>query len=64
MTRTFKHTCACGKPASCIGAYEGAEEYSLACDACCFHGNEDGHCEQLSEIDNKKLNRLLAERPN
>lgn len=35
----------CGKPVTCIGEYEictGVERY--ACDACCGHGNEDGHC--------------------
>lgn len=39
----------CGKPAACLGAYEGAEEPAFACDECCAHGNEDGHCEQLHE---------------
>lgn len=35
----------CGKSATCIGEYEtctGNEQH--ACDACCGHGNEDGHC--------------------
>lgn len=33
----------CGKPASCLGAYEGGPE-AWACDECCGHGAEDGHC--------------------
>lgn len=35
----------CGKSATCIGEYEtctGNEQF--ACDTCCGHGNEDGHC--------------------
>lgn len=37
----------CGKPAACLGRYEdpGPDEY--ACDSCCAHGNEDGHCVPL-----------------
>lgn len=35
--------------ATCLGEYEsctGDEEY--ACDECCGHGNEDGHCQRLN----------------
>lgn len=39
----------CSKPATCIGAYEGAEEDSPACDDCCGHACEDGHCDPLFE---------------
>lgn len=39
----------CGKPATCKGAYENAEEDSYACDDCCGHGCEDGHCRPLDE---------------
>lgn len=38
----------CGKPASCIGRYEGHGDYAPACDACCGHGNEDGWCKPLA----------------
>ena len=34
--------CACGKPATCYGTYEGITAYS--CSDCCGHGNEDGQC--------------------
>lgn len=37
-------TCACGKPATCFGEYEGGAVDAYACDDCCAHGNEDGHC--------------------
>lgn len=36
------------RPATCLGEYEsdtGNEEY--ACDECCGHGNEDGHCVRI-----------------
>ena len=38
----------CGKPATCFGSYEGHPE-AYACDECCGHGNEDGHCEPIAE---------------
>lgn len=38
----------CGEPATCIGAYEDAQEDKPACDKCCAHGNEDGRCEPLA----------------
>lgn len=38
----------CGKPATCIGRYEGPEQpVAFACDECCGHGNEDGWCKRL-----------------
>lgn len=41
----------CGKPASCIGAYEQNDApEAYACDDCCGHGNEDGHCRPVSEV--------------
>jgi hypothetical protein len=41
-------TCAiCGGPAACIGAYEGRSVEEFACDNCCAHGNEDGHCRPI-----------------
>jgi hypothetical protein len=39
----------CGKPASCIGRYEGHGDYAPACNACCGHGNEDGRCWPIPE---------------
>jgi len=36
--------CSCGKPATCVGAYERPENLSCSCDDCCGHGNEDGWC--------------------
>lgn len=39
----------CGKPASCLGAYEGAPE-AWACDECCSHSNEDGHCVMVRDL--------------
>ena len=38
----------CGKPATCGGEYEG--EAGHACDDCCGHGNEDGHCEPVGDV--------------
>lgn len=37
----------CGKPAACLGAYEGAEVQEYACNVCCGHGCEDGYCSML-----------------
>lgn len=38
----------CGQLATCFGAYGGASEKTYACDKCCGHGNEDGHCFPLA----------------
>lgn len=38
----------CGKPSTCIGLYEPSHETQKpkpACDECCAHGCEDGHCD-------------------
>jgi hypothetical protein len=38
----------CGKPATCIGEYETCTgDEQPACDDCCGHGNEDGHCRPI-----------------
>lgn len=50
----------CGKPATCFGSYEGQGNYGYGCDECCGHGNEDGHCDQLSERDRDEWPELLA----
>jgi hypothetical protein len=36
--------------ATCFGAYEGLPE-AFACNECCGHGCEDGHCTQVT-VDN------------
>lgn len=46
----MKPFCAqCGKnPATCIGEYETCEgNEQPACNSCCQHGNEDGHCRPI-----------------
>ena len=48
MTAPTCHTC--GKPATCLGAYEGRPERSYGCDECCGHACEDGHCDILAEV--------------
>ncbi len=40
-------TCGCGKPATCVGAYEDLENIAPSCDDCCGHGNEDGWCVEI-----------------
>lgn len=40
----------CGQEASCFGAYENATEATPACDDCCGHACEDGHCTPLDEL--------------
>lgn len=35
------------RPATCIGSYEGAADFTPACDECCGHGCEDGQCEPI-----------------
>lgn len=37
----------CGNPSTCIGLYDSMyvhDKPSPACDVCCGHGCEDGHC--------------------
>jgi hypothetical protein len=38
----------CGKPATCLGCYEGQAGGTYACDDCCGHGNEDGKCAPIA----------------
>lgn len=53
-TAPTEPTCAtCGKPATCIGRYEGMTEDDPACDDCCGHGNEDGRCEPITCTSNR-----------
>lgn len=40
----------CGKLATCIGEYETCTGIERpACDDCCGHGNEDGHCQRIAK---------------
>jgi hypothetical protein len=36
--------CFCSRPATCFGSYESRANWGFACDGCCGHGREDGHC--------------------
>lgn len=48
----------CGKPSTCIGLYDAYHETQKpepACDECCAHGCEDGHCEPRAD-DEKQCN--------
>lgn len=61
QVRTLR--CDCGKPAACIGqyadhaqedcAYEGCTQHrnNPACDDCCGHACEDGHCDPIYDED-------------
>jgi hypothetical protein len=40
----------CGEPASCIGKYAEDDVEDFACDHCCGHGNEDGHCRPIDTV--------------
>jgi len=43
--------CPCGNIAACIGLYEPWSKHQKpepACDECCGHGCEDGHCDKLA----------------
>jgi hypothetical protein len=40
----------CGKPATCLGRYEGHGPWQWACDDCCGHGNEDGECRPVADV--------------
>lgn len=48
----IKQICAfcayCGKPATCLGAYDMETDAKYACDDCCGHGNEDGWCKPIN----------------
>jgi hypothetical protein len=44
----------CEKPATCVGRYLGGDDehlYEPACDECCGHGCEDGHCVRCTTED-------------
>jgi hypothetical protein len=48
INRLGEPVCAeCGKPATCFGSYETELTPAYACNECCMHGNEDGHCEPV-----------------
>lgn len=52
----------CDATATCHGTYDG--DTGFACDDCCGHGCEDGHCETITEYvaglqaDERRLNHL------
>ena len=49
-TEQPKKCYSCGKPATCIGSYEGHDvDPQASCDDCCGHGNEDGYCKPIGE---------------
>lgn len=51
VNRAGDKVCAhCGGPATCFGAYEDGLSPGYACDTCCGHGCEDGHCDQLEGV--------------
>lgn len=50
----------CGAIATCYGSYEG--DTGFACDDCCGHGREDGHCESIADLCDAYLGRLAVER--
>lgn len=53
INRAGPKVCAnCGEPAACFGSYETEFTPAYACDECCAHGNEDGHCEPVDEAAN------------
>lgn len=42
----------CGKPSACVGLYDPihvSQRPEPACDDCCGHGCEDGHCDKRDE---------------
>ncbi len=45
----------CGAPATCSGRYDNMTEDAPACDTCCGHGCEDGHCEPLEQAEGVRL---------
>ena len=48
--KNIRFLCAhCFDYATCYGSYEG-QKACFACDKCCGHGNEDGHCHSCGNI--------------
>jgi hypothetical protein len=48
----------CGATATCVGRYEDMTEDAPACDECCGHGCEDGHCDPLFDDDGALTSNL------
>lgn len=49
---TYPLCAVCSKVAACAGRYEDDENpIAFACHDCCGHGNEDGWCIRLEDID-------------
>jgi hypothetical protein len=50
VNRSGPKVCAhCDSPATCFGSYEDDLSPAYACDECCGHGCEDGHCERMPD---------------
>lgn len=52
----------CGADATCFGEYEAhsdAATLGYACDNCCGHGNEDGWCKPVDDVDPRDRVRVL-----
>lgn len=50
----------CGeREATCIGRYDVMTEDEPACDECCGHGGEDGHCEQLPQLSEEQVEHAI-----
>lgn len=41
----------CDAQATCVGRYEDMKEDAFACNECCGHGCEDGHCDPIYDED-------------
>jgi len=62
LNKTCEPNCFhCQKPATCFGSYEDEYSPGYACDECCGHGNEDGHCDLLEIVELTNENDQLHE---
>jgi hypothetical protein len=48
----------CEEPATCFGTYEHDDNEEPACDDCCDHTQENGHCVPLAKADAKALEQF------
>jgi hypothetical protein len=59
LAKTQARAIKCGhcehEAATCFGSYEDDDNWAFACDTCCGHGNEDGHCIPLAELGTERL---------
>jgi hypothetical protein len=47
----------CGRPATCVGRYEGGD-VTAACDEHCGHGCEDGRCVRIVPDEDPNLGEV------